>query len=70
MATNRMQVRALASALLVAALAAPAPLTGRAAEAEDNKIGRWKLRVGGAGAGHARVPRTAAAASPYPLARA
>jgi len=45
MATNRMQVRALASALLIAALAAPAPLTGRAAEAKDNKIGRWKLRA-------------------------
>ena len=45
MVNNRMRVRALALALLTAALAAPAPLTGRAAETKDNKIGRWQLRA-------------------------
>jgi len=45
MATNGMRVRALVPAILIAALAAPAPLTGRAAETKDNKIGRWKLRA-------------------------
>ena len=38
-------MRALALALLTAALAVPAPLTGRAAETKDSKIGRWKLRA-------------------------
>ena len=46
MPTNRMRVRVLSLALVAAALAAPAPLTGRAAaEAKDNKIGKWKLRA-------------------------
>jgi hypothetical protein len=46
MATNTMRFRMLAVALLASALAAPSPLTSRAAaETKDNKIGRWKLRA-------------------------
>ena len=46
MVTNAMRFRVLSLALLTAALAAPAPLTGqKTPEQTDKKIGKWKLRA-------------------------
>jgi hypothetical protein len=46
MRTHTMRIQVLSLALFAGALAAPAPLVvGASAEANDNKIGKWKLRA-------------------------